>query len=316
MKKLILIAVALVCVGAIVCVASAAAVHFDFNALDTGKYETNTYAVKESFRSISIDATDEKITLRPSEDAACRVVCFEEEHMKHDVAVTDETLTIKAVDSRKPREHSLFHLKTPEITVYLPERVHSALRIGTNTGDIEIPADFSFDSIAINGDTADVTCLASATGGIGIALTTGDITLASVEAGAMELRVTTGRIDAQAVKCEGDLSIRVSTGKTKLQDVRCRSLTSEGSTGDITLNDVIAADTISITRDTGDVEFNASDAGSVFVKTDTGDVTGSLRSEKVFITETKTGKVDVPKSISGGRCEISTDTGNIRLTVL
>ncbi len=63
------------------------------------------------------------------------------------------------------------------------------------------------------------------------------------------------------------------------------------------------------------MEFNASDAASIYVKTDTGDVTGSLRSEKVFITETHTGKVRVPTGIRGGRCEISTHTGDIIIEV-
>ena len=51
------------------------------------------------------------------------------------------------------------------------------------------------------------------------------------------------------------------------------------------------------------------------VSTDTGDVTGSLLSAKVFVVTTDTGTVQVPKSTAGGRCEISTDTGDIRITV-
>ena len=38
-------------------------------------------------------------------------------------------------------------------------------------------------------------------------------------------------------------------------------------------------------------------------------------SDKVFLTETDTGKVDVPKSITGGRCEITTDSGDITVEV-
>ena len=312
MKKLLIIAAALVLIGAILCVASAAALHFDLTGLDTGTYETNTYAVTDAFRSISLELSVEKLVFRPSDDGRCKVVCFEEANRRHEVAVTGGTLTVSAPEARNTGRF-LFHFKTPEITVYLPERAYADLRIVTHTGDIAIPADFSFDSIAVRGSTSDVSCLASAKGGIGIALSTGDITLSSVEAGALELEVSTGTIRAAAVRCGGDVSIRVETGKTKLQDVTCRSLVSEGSTGDITLDNVLAADTISVTRSTGDVEFNASDAGTVLVQTSTGDVTGSLRTEKVFLTETDTGKVDVPKSITGGRCEVRTETGKILL---
>ncbi len=315
MKKWILTAAALVIVGSIVCFVAAAAMHFDFGKLDSVKYETNTYAVKESFRGISVTASEEKVFFKPAEDGKCTVVCFEEENRKHEVAVIDGTLTIKSIENRKLSDHFGFYTRSPEITVYLPESVYSDLRIETDTGDIEIPSDFSFDSIAIKGDTSDVTCLASAKNGIEITLTTGDVSMAAVTAGSVDLKTTTGRISVESVKCEGDVHIRVDTGKVKVQDMTCANLTSEGTTGDIILNNVIAADTFSIIRDTGDVEFNESDAAAIFVQTDTGDVTGSLLTAKVFITETDTGKVEVPKSITGGRCEISTDTGDIQIEV-
>ena len=316
MKKLLIIALALVLIGAVVWAASAAAMGFDFQKMDSGTYETNTYTVKDAdFQNISIEASVEKIAFRPAGDGKCSVVCYEGAHWKHCVEVSDGTLTVKALDNRKLSDRFLFNLKAPEITVYLPERAYSELFIETDTGDIEIPAEFSFERIAVKGDTSDVTCLADAKDGVDIDVTTGDITLTSIEAGAVDLRVTTGKISAQSVKIAGDLVIRVDTGKTLLRDVTCRGLVSEGTTGDITLSNFVAADTLRITRDTGDVEFDGSDAESIFVKTSTGDVTGSLRSEKVFLTESHTGKVEVPKSISGGRCEISTDTGNIKLEV-
>ena len=66
-----------------------------------------------------------------------------------------------------------------------------------------------------------------------------------------------------------------------------------------------------IKRSTGKVIFEDCDAAEIFIKTSTGKVKGSLLSEKIFIIETNTGRVDVPKTLTGGRCEISTDTGNI-----
>jgi len=40
-----------------------------------------------------------------------------------------------------------------------------------------------------------------------------------------------------------------------------------------------------------------------------------LLTDKVFITKTDTGSINVPDSITGGRCEIKTDTGDIKITV-
>ena len=115
--------------------------------------------------------------------------------------------------------------------------------------------------------------------------------------------------------CDADISIGLSTGKAYLTDIVCKNLTSMGSTGDISLKNVIAAEKISIERSTGDVTFEGSDAAELCITTDTGDVEGSLLTDKVFITKTDTGRINVPNSITGGRCEITTDTGDIKITI-
>ena len=89
----------------------------------------------------------------------------------------------------------------------------------------------------------------------------------------------------------------------------------ETSTGDVLLKQVLAAGRFFIETDTGDVEFDSSDATEIFVETDTGDVTGTLLSEKIFFAETDTGRIEVPKTTSGGKCEIITDTGDIKLNI-
>ena len=72
---------------------------------------------------------------------------------------------------------------------------------------------------------------------------------------------------------------------------------------------------LTIETSTGDVRLDHCDAGQITVKTTTGDVTGSLRTEKEFIAKTSTGDIDVPDTTSGGKCEITTSTGDIRITV-
>ena len=57
------------------------------------------------------------------------------------------------------------------------------------------------------------------------------------------------------------------------------------------------------------------EARTISIKTDTGDVTGTLLSEKEFITDSDTGNIDVPKTTTGGKCEITTDTGDIKIDI-
>ena len=108
---------------------------------------------------------------------------------------------------------------------------------------------------------------------------------------------------------------RVSTGRVKLVGLACGNLSTDGSTGDVTLKDTVASGAFRIERSTGDVKFDNADAGEINVKTSTGDVTGTLRSEKIFFAESDTGKISVPKSITGGKCEITTETGDIDIEI-
>ena len=96
--------------------------------------------------------------------------------------------------------------------------------------------------------------------------------------------------------------------------LNCKKLTTEGSTGDITLDDCTAAE-IAVKTSTGDVRFAGSDAAKITVKTSTGDVIGSLRTPKVFTVNTSTGDVSVPHSSEGGSCEIKTSTGDVRIKI-
>lgn len=112
------------------------------------------------------------------------------------------------------------------------------------------------------------------------------------------------------------ISVSVSTGETHITDIQCKNLITNGNTGDVSLKNVIASENISIERSTGDIELERCDGAELFIKTDTGDVEGSLLSDKAFFAESDTGEIDVPKTTSGGLCEIFTDTGDIQMEIL
>lgn len=290
--------------------------HWNFSLLDNEKMETATFDINEEFHNISINSDTEDIEFCLSEDGMGKVVCYEREKEKHTVTIQDGTLSIEKMDTRKWHDYiSLFSFGSPTITVYLPQAEYASLFIEESTGAITIPKDFLFGSMDISLSTGDVDCSASSSGLLRIETDTGDIHLQNLSAGELDLSVSTGHVDVQSVVCEGNVGVSMSTGKVKLMDVSCKSVRSTGSTGNITMKNVIAAEKISIERSTGDVEFNGCDAGEIFVETDTGDVTGNLLTDKVFIAETDTGKVDVPKTITGGRCEIKTDTGDISIEI-
>ncbi|MBR6593991.1 MAG: DUF4097 family beta strand repeat protein [Clostridia bacterium] len=314
-KIWLIAATLLVAVGLILFSIALIRADWDIDRLDTGSYLTNRYDITDEYMSISIDTDTADIVFVPSADGNSTVTCYEQEHAKHLVTVDDGTLNIRVVDERSWYDHIGISFSTPKITVSVPRSEYGTLWVKAETGDVEIPEGFVFKSIDITESTGRVKSNASATEGIRIKTSTGSIKLEGVSSSSLELSVSTGRVSVSDLDCEGELSIKAATGKIKLEDIRCGSFTSKGSTGDIALENLIANGMLYIDRSTGDVELEGCDAAEILISTDTGDVEGTLLSDKVFITRTDTGKVRVPDTTVGGRCEITTDTGDIKLKI-
>lgn len=327
-KKLLIFATLLIALGAFMAILPACDSNFF-----TKNYQSATHEITEQFDSISMSTDTADIEFAKSEDQTCKVVCYENKNLQHTVFVEDNTLKIKVVDTRKWYQFISFGVND-KVTIYLSQSQYSWLKIKEDTGNVYIPADFSFDNIDLSLSTGDVKCLAqtsnsvtikTSTGNVKcvtqvteslqITASTGNITLQNATADNVKLKVSTGKISVSNLTC-GDLSITVSTGKTYLKNINCTNLTSTGNTGDITLTDVIATQKFSIKRTTGDVEFARCDADEITIVTDTGDVEGSLLSPKIFTVDTNTGKKKYPReNTTGGPCRITTDTGDISIKI-
>ena len=276
-KFWLLSSAALVIAGSTIFTATACAIGWDFSKFNTTTLETNTHTLHDDFNNIAIDVDTADLTIRPSENGECKVVCHEDVKQRHSVIVENGTLTIQENDERAWYDYISTGINDISVTVYLPKTQYTALSIETHTGDIEIPKVFTFDSVDISGSTCDVDFSASVA---------------------------------------NTLSIDISTGDTTLTDVTCKNFTHDSNTGDLEMKNVLVSEKMHIEKTTGDVEFERCDAGEIYIKTDTGDVEGSLLSGKNFQADSNTGDVKTPASTEGGKCEIHSSTGDIRITVV
>ena len=112
-----------------------------------------------------------------------------------------------------------------------------------------------------------------------------------------------------------DILISTSTGDIKISDFAFDNLNIEVSTGDVTLENVIVHEGLSINGDTSDVTFTSCDANRIDINLSTGDVNGTLLSPKIFQVTTSTGKVNVPENSSDNICKIRTSTGDIMIQI-
>ena len=312
-KTLLAVAGILVLLGCVIFVSAMSMLQWDFAKLSTDRYETNEHVLGTQYDNVSVITDAADVIFLPSEDGRTTVVCYERATERHTVSVVANTLTIHLENEKKWYEYIGINLGKPEITVHIPTWIYDKLSVQTDTGDVVIPEEFRFDGVDIACSTGNVTCCASQTGDVRIKASTGDITVENILARSMELSVSTGKVSVTNVACVGNVDICVSTGRTVLDGLSCKNLYSTGSTGNLSMKNVIVEKTSSINRSTGDVNFDGCDAAEITIKTDTGHVKGSLLSSKIFIVDTDTGEIVVPKSTTGGKCEVSTDTGDIKI---
>ena len=312
---LLIVATSLVVAGSLIFALGIAMSNFNFSSLDTSKYTEKIVVITEDFDNISIDTKLSEISFLPTEDEKCSVISYEKEVLPNSITLEGDTLVIKTVDERKWYEHiSIGGFKTPKLTVYLPKSEYKSLFVKSSTGDLDIPSGFFFGSVEINSSTADVSFLSSGKD-IKIKLSTGNADLTNMSAESIDITTSTGHITLSSVSCTDEIKTKVSTGKTKLHSVKCGKLSSEGDTGDVSMTDTVVSGLMYFKRDTGDIKFEKCDAEEINIETSTGNVKGSLLSEKIFVVNTDTGKKRVPESLSGGKCKITTDTGDIIITV-
>ncbi len=291
-KNWLIMGTVFVLLGCIIFAFVMSRLNWDFNKLSTAKFETNKHKISEEFKKISIKTDTADIKFLISEDGKCNVECYEEEKAKHKAFVKEDTLVIELDEKKQWHDYIGFNFTSPNITVSLPKAEYETLFVKADTSNIVVPSGYVFESTDISLSTGDVSFCSSVKNLLKIKTHTGKVNIKDTSAGSIGLTTSTGDISVFDVDCKNDLSIKVSTGKTKLSNLECKKLTASADTGDISLD--------------------CCDADEIFIQTDTGDVSGKLLSEKVYITKTDTGRVSVPKTTKGGRCEIITNTGNIK----
>ena len=307
-----------------------------FFALANGGEElkSKTYNMSDEFSDIKINTECTDVSLVKSDGSVVRVDLLERDTARHTVEVKEGVLCIDSTDERKWYEKLFDFGKNPTVTVYLPELSYGALEVNGKTGDVSIADEFEFLNVEIGVSTGDVECYSSAIWHMNISLSTGDVLVSGARADSIEISLSTGDIELFDVECDTLFDARVSTGEINVDGLFCESIKTEGSTGDLTLKNVITTGSVSIKRSTGDTEiidsvfgslilsastgdihFERFDASEITVETSTGDVYGSILTEKVFIYKTRTGNVSLPESIIGGKCKITTTTGDIKIKI-
>jgi DUF4097 and DUF4098 domain-containing protein YvlB len=278
----------------IFCLAMMASCLCACNIVFTQNYTTTNHVV-DPYENIDIDVDVAEVIIKKANGEKYGVSCFESDKIYHTVKVENGTLKIYSANP-SVSIINIGWVKSPSVTVYVPEQFNGNLTISTDTGAVVIEKGLTFGNIGIDADTGAIKCSANAQGVVDIDADTGAIHLENMN---------------QVVA----INIDCSTSAIKLDNINCSNLSVNTDTGLVELNDVIAK-MLNIDTDTGSVKLNRSNGSdSIVINTDTGSVTGTiLTSGRYFEVETDTGSVSVPESTYGGALvKITTNTGSINI---
>ena len=314
-KSFIIVSVYLILFGLIIGAVGLVLMDFDFNSLNTEKVIEKMHNVTEKFESVSIRTKTAKVNILVSDGDECRVQINEKENVFYTVSVEDGTLTIKENDTRRWYNYIGIIQTSNVINLYMPAGVYNSLNIGIDTGDVKVEAGFEFDTVIIDGDTSDIELYSNVKSKLECETDTGDIKISGANASVISLETDTGSIDIANITA-GDIKLEGSTSKLKLQNINCKNIEIESGTGKANLIGVIAENSMKIEVATCDVYLDACDAADINIKTGTGDVEGTLLTNKVFVANSGTGKIQVPESYEGGKCNIKTGTGDIKISIV
>lgn len=294
-KKYAAAALTLIAGGILIALCGMLAMGFDFTRMNTLNTVTNTYDVAEAFSDISVVGAECDIRLLPSEDGTCQVVCTESDRIDHSVEVVNGTLNITRHDRRSWYMHFGVYWGSMEILVYLPVSELGALNATSVSGNIEIPEDFSFETAALQTTSGDITCFAPVKKDLSAGTTSGNIRLG-------------GSV------CE-TLSADSTSGSINISDVRCLNADAGTVSGSLKLSGVVADEIIRTESVSGDIDLYRCDADALILSSTSGDIEGSLLTDKSFDVHTTSGDVSLPQTSADKTCDVSTVSGDITFSI-
>ena len=316
-KSPIALAIVFICIGIALILSSLLLSGFDLSFASSLQFTAKEHKVTLPFDSIQVEDIDCNVVLRPSKDNTCTVVGDETSKLFNVVSVENGTLTVRRRDERAWHERILvFGEANPTLTVYLPVREYDTLSLQTTAGDLRAQAPFVFRKATLKSVSGDVHLTAAIRESLSLSTTSGSIfaegqTLPSLNASSTSGSITLRRISANELKLFSD------SGKIRVEDgVTVETLEAHTTSADMLLSGVTVKKTLHVIGVSGNVALFDTEFADAYVETESGNVAGTLRSQKKFDIQTVSGVVLHPECNEGAPLCVRTVSGNVSFSFL
>ena len=143
----------------------------------------------------------------------------------------------------------------------------------------------------------------------------GNIEISSVQAGDLTIIANAGDINLSTAVVAGSATIDNDFGDVVIVNIKASDLKAKLNAGKLTTSD-IKADTISIKNDFGKVEVNGMEADRIVMDQNAGDLEANDISARDLKLESDFGAIRIDRLSFMGLCEISNNSGDVRLKLL
>jgi len=318
--RVLIIGLVIFALGAALFFGAWASLGFGAVELSNVEYEKRSREIDWDFHSLHISESTDDVHIEPAYDGVCRIEYVDSNRHYHKISVENGCLEISR--EKKAQEGSWFDNITLStdfeenlLVIYLPEAEYKELTVHTASADVYAGMGFSFERAEIHTASGDVDIGSVVSGKLSVNTASGDIRAGGQALREMELNTSSGSISLGDASVGAELSLDSTSGDIELSYVNCGELEADSASGRIELRDVIASRSLDIETTSGDIRLERCDAASLELESTSGYISGTLLSGKDFDVSTNSGDIDLPSGSRGGKCRISTTSGDIRLSI-
>ena len=322
----------LMAAGLIITFISVASTGFDTQEISDGDYVERTFKLEDDFESIYVDATSEDISFYET-DGQSYVVSFQRDDIDVKVGISNNTLK---VETEMTNWFSMgINFQNPTIKIYLNKTAFAGdLTIKSSSGNVDVPSTLQFSNAFLKSTSGDIAMSAQVSNRVQTDASSGNIVIYGLKAKAFEGDTSSGNITLTSCSFDNDSKITCSSGDITVKDSEFGSLLTETTSGDQRMNGVNVSGSLSCESSSGEMDLVGSYAGSfignatsgditfdrfdsrkINIETSSGEVEGTLLSDKLFNVRTNSGDIDVPSPRGEDECNITTTSGDVEIKV-
>ena len=274
--------------------------HKNMTLIDDRNMITVNHDAEGDFDRIRIDVIAANVELIPSEDEKCHVITKDSEYVEYTVYVVEDTLMIRATDTRAWYER-LFtgSVSDRSVEVALPREEYKSLDVKTVSGRVNVNVRYTFsEDVTLTSTSGTIGTAAAISGHLEMYATSGNL-YARGFLNTVTARCVSGKISLGGKTVDGDCTVasadlETTSGSIVVTKATLQSLTAQTGSGSVIFEDLAVNEAISAETTSGSIRMNRVTCDSLNA-------------------ETTSGRIKLTDTVASGHIRAKTGSGAIRL---